>query len=66
MKLTVEIFFTLVLAIPDAWFMLYVILHQDSLSFPLICPDWNADEEILLLEVHFSFICFIYFLAVGF
>lgn len=23
---------------------------MDSLSFPLICPDWNADEEILLLE----------------
>ncbi|WVY94768.1 hypothetical protein V8G54_033856 [Vigna mungo] len=25
-------------------------LVQDNLSFPLICPDWNADEEILLLE----------------
>ncbi|EOY01367.1 ADA2 2A isoform 1 [Theobroma cacao] len=24
---------------------------MDNLSFPLICPDWNADEEILLLEV---------------
>ena len=24
---------------------------QDNLSFPLICPDWNADEEMLLLEV---------------
>ncbi|KAF7145584.1 hypothetical protein RHSIM_Rhsim04G0027300 [Rhododendron simsii] len=23
---------------------------EDNLSFPLICPDWNADEEILLLE----------------
>ncbi|XP_021718307.1 transcriptional adapter ADA2-like [Chenopodium quinoa] len=23
---------------------------MDSLSFPLICPDWNADEESLLLE----------------
>ncbi|KAK9151266.1 hypothetical protein Syun_009575 [Stephania yunnanensis] len=23
---------------------------MDSLSFPLICADWNADEEILLLE----------------
>lgn len=23
---------------------------MDSLSFPLICPDWNADEEMLLLE----------------
>ncbi|WRX16257.1 zinc finger protein [Theobroma cacao] len=23
---------------------------KDNLSFPLICPDWNADEEILLLE----------------
>ncbi|GAB2233733.1 hypothetical protein Droror1_Dr00002962 [Drosera rotundifolia] len=23
---------------------------MDDLSFPLICPDWNADEEILLLE----------------
>lgn len=36
---------------------------MDSLSFPLICPDWNADEEILLLEVQNSAItsnfCFI-------
>ncbi|XP_065881695.1 transcriptional adapter ADA2-like isoform X2 [Euphorbia lathyris] len=23
---------------------------MDNLSFPLICPGWNADEEILLLE----------------
>ncbi|GKV20822.1 hypothetical protein SLEP1_g30885 [Rubroshorea leprosula] len=23
---------------------------MDNLSFPLLCPDWNADEEILLLE----------------
>ncbi|KAK2648247.1 hypothetical protein Ddye_015736 [Dipteronia dyeriana] len=23
---------------------------MDNLSFPLICPDWNADEEILHLE----------------
>ncbi|XWS10553.1 hypothetical protein CRYUN_Cryun38cG0005700 [Craigia yunnanensis] len=23
---------------------------QDNLSFPLICPNWNVDEEILLLE----------------
>ncbi|KAL8150968.1 hypothetical protein V2J09_020776 [Rumex salicifolius] len=23
---------------------------MDNLSFPLFCPDWNADEEILLLE----------------
>ncbi|KAM7525300.1 hypothetical protein LguiA_015202 [Lonicera macranthoides] len=23
---------------------------MDNLSFPLICPDWNADEEMLLLE----------------
>lgn len=23
---------------------------MDNLSFPLICQDWNADEEILLLE----------------
>ncbi|XP_052734680.1 transcriptional adapter ADA2 isoform X4 [Vigna angularis] len=23
---------------------------MDNLCFPLICPDWNADEEILLLE----------------
>lgn len=23
---------------------------MDNLSFPLICPDWNADEETLLLE----------------
>ncbi|MCH83752.1 transcriptional adapter ADA2-like, partial [Trifolium medium] len=22
----------------------------DNLSFPLICPDWSADEEMLLLE----------------
>ncbi|XP_065033498.1 transcriptional adapter ADA2-like isoform X2 [Musa acuminata AAA Group] len=25
-------------------------MTSDNLSFPLICPDWNADEEILLLE----------------
>lgn len=32
--------------------MLYIFLfEQDNLSFPLICPDWNADEEMLLLEV---------------
>ena len=24
---------------------------QDNLSFPLLCPDWNVDEEMLLLEV---------------
>lgn len=23
---------------------------MDNLSFPLICPEWNADEEMLLLE----------------
>ncbi|KAJ7946422.1 Transcriptional adapter [Quillaja saponaria] len=23
---------------------------MDNLSFPLICPEWNADDEILLLE----------------
>ncbi|XP_022967070.1 transcriptional adapter ADA2b-like [Cucurbita maxima] len=23
---------------------------MDNLSFPLICPDWNADDEMLLLE----------------
>ncbi|XP_026451289.1 transcriptional adapter ADA2-like [Papaver somniferum] len=23
---------------------------MDKLSFPLICPDWNADEEMLLVE----------------
>ncbi|RDX63151.1 Transcriptional adapter ADA2, partial [Mucuna pruriens] len=23
---------------------------MDNLSFPLICPDWNTDEEMLLLE----------------
>ncbi|XP_061344329.1 transcriptional adapter ADA2b isoform X1 [Gastrolobium bilobum] len=23
---------------------------MDNLSFPLICPDWHADDEILLLE----------------
>lgn len=33
--------------------MLCVTFQQDNLSFPLICPDWNADEEILLLEVAF-------------
>ncbi|KAG5561065.1 hypothetical protein RHGRI_004172 [Rhododendron griersonianum] len=27
-----------------------LICEVDNLSFPLICPDWNADEEILLLE----------------
>lgn len=27
------------------------VFQQDNLSFPLICPDWNADEEMLLLEV---------------
>lgn len=27
-----------------------LIFQQDNLSFPLICPDWNADEEMLLLE----------------
>lgn len=32
-------------------FSLTFSLQQDNLSFPLICPDWNADEEILLLEV---------------
>lgn len=32
-----------------------VVSQQDNLAFPLICPDWNADEEMLLLEV-FSFI----------
>ncbi|CAJ1964782.1 unnamed protein product [Sphenostylis stenocarpa] len=25
-------------------------IFLDNLSFPLICPDWNADEEMLLLE----------------
>lgn len=29
-----------------------LIFQQDNLSFPLICPDWNADEEMLLLEVY--------------
>lgn len=29
--------------------------EQDNLSFPLICADWNADEEMLLLEVIFHF-----------
>ena len=34
--------------------MLFLFLfEQDNLSFTLICPDWNADEEILLLEVDF-------------
>ncbi|KAG5551357.1 hypothetical protein RHGRI_009689 [Rhododendron griersonianum] len=28
----------------------YFSFCTDNLSFPLICPDWNADEEILLLE----------------
>ena len=26
-------------------------IFQDNLSFPLFDPDWNADEEVLLLEV---------------
>jgi len=30
------------------------VFMQDNLSFPLICPDWNADDEILLLEVSTS------------
>lgn len=30
---------------------LFFFSLQDNLSFPLICPDWNADDEILLLEV---------------
>lgn len=29
-------------------------IQQDNLAFPLICPDWNADEEMLLLEVFSS------------
>lgn len=33
---------------------LYFVFQQDNLAFPLICLDWNADEEMLLLEV-FSF-----------
>ncbi|KAK7245973.1 hypothetical protein RIF29_40829 [Crotalaria pallida] len=28
----------------------YVISESFSTSIPLICPDWNIDEEILLLE----------------
>ena len=24
---------------------------QDNLAFPLLCSDWNVDEEMLLLEV---------------
>lgn len=31
------------------------LFQQDNLAFPLICPDWNADEEMLLLEVFFMF-----------
>ncbi|XP_059282326.1 transcriptional adapter ADA2-like isoform X2 [Lycium ferocissimum] len=27
-----------------------IFYEQDNLSFPLICADWNADEEMLLLE----------------
>ncbi|WRX26089.1 SANT/Myb domain - like 10 [Theobroma cacao] len=27
-----------------------LIWTNDNLSFPLICPDWNADDEILLPE----------------
>lgn len=30
---------------------LYIVFQQDNLAFPLICLDWNADEEMLLLEV---------------
>lgn len=33
------------------FFIFWSFYLQDNLSFPLICPDWNADEEILLLEV---------------
>ncbi|KAA8526614.1 hypothetical protein F0562_008183 [Nyssa sinensis] len=30
---------------------------MDNLAFPLICADWNADEEILLLELMFGDEC---------
>ena len=41
------------------------IMQQDNLSFPLICPDWNADEEILLLEVFSVSICSVHFWVLG-
>ncbi|KAL8511388.1 hypothetical protein ACS0TY_017975 [Phlomoides rotata] len=31
-------------------YRLVFVFQQDNLAFPLICPDWNADEEMLLLE----------------
>lgn len=37
----------------DEWICFLFRLWQDNLSFPLICADWNADEEILLLEVYY-------------
>jgi hypothetical protein len=36
---------------PDIDGFLFLCHLQDNLSFPLIHPEWNADEEILLLEV---------------
>jgi hypothetical protein len=48
-----------------ACFNLTEIMPQDNLSFPLICPDWNADEEILLLEVFSVPICSVNFWVVG-
>jgi hypothetical protein len=41
-----------------SWFSVDVLtwIQQDNLSFPLICSDWNADEEILLLEVMHLFV----------
>ena len=29
----------------------FVLFCQGNLTFPLICPDWSADDEMLLLEV---------------
>lgn len=42
------------LSMDDIRVLIYVLKHiffQDNLSFPLISPDWSADEEMLLLEV---------------
>ena len=37
--------------VPKWYLYFHYSLQQDNLSFPLFCPDWNTDEEILLLEV---------------
>lgn len=44
-----------------SWLVLDTLYFQDNLSFPLICADWNADEEILLLEVLLGWIASLIF-----